>query len=358
MAEASDGQTDILLGAEQENCDMIAEDAKKQELPKQESVVLYTQAALRGGKMGRGTGRSAKRPCTVVLRQVSEPASKIQLRKVMKENRMRTLQEERKSIDKGNGLSKNYLSHGGAPGIVISDLEEMDNGNDDEVSRTPLPVLPVLPPESDSEDGDEEDNGEGGGDSLLPSFLSVTQRYRRSSLVRMDAITPPGGTTPVADEDGRRISVHGSLDIPRPGGNALAFRNAVSVDTSEREDTDDMVSISELHTKGNLLAVPSEKLGRHKRKGSKRNRPSLRRMLTLAVSSAPPLDREELEEKKLSKKREKEERRKERKERKLKEKLKREAEMYDEEGVSAILFPCPRFIMSFIYDGLLMSIHA
>ena len=81
-----------------------------------------------------------------------------------------------------------------------------------------------------------------------------------------------------------------------------------------------------------MLTVPGQRPSKFKRKGSKRKRPSLRRLLTIAVE--PTLDREALEERHNSRKKEKEERKKEKKERKLREKMKLEEEKYDEDGVS------------------------
>ncbi len=322
MAEPTEESKDI--NTENEETEQNSgEQNQRPGLPKQESLVLYTQAALRGGKMGKGTGRQGRRPRTVLLRQISESTSNsLQQHDILR-------QQSQGSIPGKENVPKTLsLPHQDTapPNIVISteDCDGDDEQEEDDCPLTPLPVLPVVPPEPDS---DSDDNAES---SLLPEFLEVSQRYRRSSLVRMDAITPNA-----PDDEPRRLSVHGSLDLAKGGiKSLLGLRNAMSFDASDHEDIDDTVSITEIHpaaAKNNWLSVPKEAFGRHRRKGSKRKRPSLRRMLTLAP---PALDREELEERRQNRKKEKEERKKERKERKLKEKLKLEAEMYDEEGVS------------------------
>ena len=113
----------------------------------------------------------------------------------------------------------------------------------------------------------------------------------------------------------------------------IKLRKAQSFNAEEPEE-EDTITISEIHPSGksNMLTVPGETHGKLKRKGSKKNKPSLRRLLT--ITTEPQLDREELEERRTCRKKEKEERRKERMERKLREKQKREEEMYDEDGVS------------------------
>ncbi len=308
------------------------EDDQKPMLPKQESLVLYTQAALSGGKMSRGSGRKGRRPRPPILPGLSEPSGS-------SGGQRRPLLKQQSETCQGIENAGRRLYHQDTPDIVISAegdgtaMDGDDEDEDDDAPLTPLPVLPVVPPEPDS---DEENQADVEDNTQLPAFLEVAQRYRRSSLVRMDAIKQPGTSTleTNTEDSVRRISVHGSLDLPKNTfKDLIGFRNARSFNVeSEDEDT---VAIAEIKdpAKSNMLSVPTEMhRGKFKRKGSKRKRPSLRRLLTIAVE--PTLDREALEERHNSRKKEKEERKKERKERKLREKRKLEEEMFDEEGVS------------------------
>ena len=326
MADSCDANKDNSGASEVEGSEH--DDDQKPMLPKQESVVLYTQAALSGGKMTKGTDRIGRKPRPLLLKQISEaPSSSGNQR-----NPLLKQQSESGGVD--NTGRRIQLTNQDTPNIIISgDCDPYGSDDDDGGPRTPLPVLPVVPPEPDS---DEENHADTEDNAQQPSFLGVTQRYRRSSLVRMDAIKQTGGNALEASSDDsvRRISVHGSLDLPKNTlKDLIGFRNARSFNVADSED-DDTITISELHPSGktNLLSVPGERRGKFKRKGSKRKRPSLRRLLTIATE--PQLDREALEERHNSRKKEKEERKKEKKERKLREKLKWEEEKYDEDGVS------------------------
>ena len=303
------------------------DDDQKPMLPKQESIVLYTQAALSGGKMAKGTGRMGRRPRPLLLKQISETPSS-------SSSQRRLLLKQQSETNQGiyNTGKKLQLTHQDTPNIVISGDCDFYLSDEEDTPKIPLPVLPIVPPEPDS---DEENHADTEDNAQLPSFLGVTQRYRRSSLVRMDAIKQPGGNTleASAGDSPRRISVHGSLDLPKNTlKDLVGFRNARSFNIVDSED-DDTITISEINPSGksNLLTVPGERPGKFKRKGSKRKRPSLRRLLTIAVE--PQLDREALEERHNSRKKEKEERKKEKKERKLREKMKMEEDKYDEDGV-------------------------
>ena len=327
------------MGVEKsENCT----EEKRITLPKQESVVLYTQAALSGGKMSIRKGR---KPRTVLLKQPSNPSD-------VGTGLRRPLLKQERRMSTGDRIAMFFSrSHKetNTPDIVISG--SVDNENEDEEEdgpRTPLPVLPIVLPEGDSDEENQADKLM--RDKLmrdkmskLPKFLKVTKRYRRSSLVRMDAVKQPGTNTNALkgteEETCRRISVHGSLDLKKGTLKDLSeFRNAVSFSAADPKEEEDMIAITELNSSGdaNLLDIPREPFGGHRRRGSKKKRPSLRRFLTLAAE--PKLNREELEERHSCRKKEREERRKEKRERKLKEKQRMEEEKYDEDGVSKFSF--------------------
>ena len=165
----------------------------------------------------------------------------------------------------------------------------------------------LFPPEPDSDDEIQERTAD-----QLPAFLGVTQRYRRSSLVRMDAVKQPTGNLldTGSEEPVRKLSVHGSLDLPKNSlRDLIKLRKAQSFNAEEPEE-EDTITISEIHPSGknNMLTVPGEIHGKLKRKGSKKKKPSLRRLLT--ITTEPQLDREELEERRTCRKKEKEEREK------------------------------------------------
>ena len=290
-------------------------------LSKQESLVLYSRAALSPDKMCKGS-RKGRKPRNLFLKKTNSVGTTKGPRK--------PLVKQQSEISTGSYHFKNTgCTH---PEIIISGSVDApwDDDDSDGGPRTPLPVLPIVPPEENSDDENEADTE----DNLcqLPDFLFVAQRYRRSSLVRMDAVKQPGSAAAQNDDDCRRISVHGSLDLKRK--DLSEFRNAVSFSAAKQKDDDDTITISEIRASGgaDMLNIPDAMLGKHKRKGSRRKRPSLRRLLT--VASEPKLNREELEERHEYRKKAREERRKERKERKLKEKQKQQEEMYDEYGVS------------------------
>ena len=296
-------------------------EVKRPMLPKQESLVLYTRAALSPEKMIKGSRKGRKpRPLFLTKNDVSGSTK----------GQRRPLLKQQSEISTGSyHFENNGCTH---PEIVISSgsVDQLSDDSDGGL-RTPLPVLPVVPPEVDTGDENEADTED--NISQLPDFLFVTQRYRRSSLVRMDALKQPGATGGQEDDEScRRISVHGSLDLKRK--DLSEFRNAVSFSAAEQKNEDDTVTISEIRALGgsNMLKIPDDIFGKHKGKGPKRKRPSLRRLLT--VASEPKLNRQELEERHACRKKEREERRKERRERKLQEKQKMEEEMYDEDGVS------------------------
>ncbi len=340
MAESSDANRDFSeasehRGAERDNS------SDKQSLPKQESLVLYTQAALSGGAMSGGSGRRGRKPRSpIVLHEISEARSS--LGGGVGRRRAALVKQQSQLEPHSDDTGKKYLlTHQDTPNIVISadcDASDEDEGDDDDDDgddgpRTPLPVLPIVLPEPDSED-------EGRNDSdQLSAFLGITQRYRRSSLVRMDAVQQPTSNSTLEAPSGepvRKLSVHGSLDLPKNTlKDLMGFRKAQSFSADDSEDEDDTIAISELNPsvqQNMFLTVPGEVVGKHKRKGSKKKRPSLRRFLT--ITSEPQMGREELEERRNCRKKEKEERRKERAERKLKEKQKQEEDKYDEDGVS------------------------
>ena len=322
MAESSGANEDYSGVAEHEGNGQKDGDHKPG-LAKQESLVLYTQAALAGGKMSSGKGRTGRRPRTVLLEQVSEAPGLGSRRGLIKQQ-----SETNTTVD--NTGKKYVLSHQDTPDIIVSgDCDASDEDEDYDAPRTPLPVLPIVPPEPDPDD-----ESQGQTSLQLSAFLGVTQRYRRSSLVRMDAVKQPsanmldtGSDVPI-----RKLSVHGSLDLPKNTlKDLIGFRKAQSFNAES--DDEDTVTISELNPSGKsyLLSVPSESHGKFKRKGPKKKKPRLRRLLT--ITTEPTLDREELEERHTCRKKEREERRKEKRERKLREKQKEEEEKYDEDGV-------------------------
>lgn len=304
---------------EHESKEKQKEASKRPAISKQESLVLYTRAALSPEKMNRGSQRGRKPRHVFVSKTDKASAATGQRRPLLK---------QQSEISTGSyHFENNGCAH---PEIVISGSVDHNSDDSDGEPRTPLPVLPVVPPEVDSGDENEADTED--NLSHLPDFLFVTQRYRRSSLVRMNAVKQPGSIPVHNDDDScRRISVHGSLDLKRK--DLSEFRNAVSFSAAEQKD-DDTVTISEIRQSGgkDMLKIPDEIFGKHRRKLLKKKRPSLRRLLT--VASEPKLNRQELEERHACRKKEREERRKERRERKLREKQKEEEEMYDEDGVS------------------------
>ena len=306
-------------------------------LSKQESLVLYSRAALSPEKMCKGS-RKGRKPRNLFLKKTNSVGTTKGPRK--------PLIKQQSEISTGSYHFENTGCT--KPEIIISG--SMDAAWDDDDSdggpRTPLPILPIVLPEENSDDENEADTED--NLSQLPDFLFVAQRYRRSSLVRMDAVKQPGSTAAQSDDDCRRISVHGSLDLKRK--DLSEFRNAVSFSAAEQKDDDDTVTISEIRASGgaDMLNIPGEMLGKHKRKGSRRKRPSLRRLLT--VASEPKLNREELEERHEYRKKAREERRKERKERKLREKQKEQEEMYDEYGVSKF-DPTPSSLKTMLFTG-------
>ncbi len=344
MAEAS--------GSSEPEVSEQEDDQKKPMLPKQESLVLYSQAALSAGRMSsRGSGRKGRRPPRPLLLTAGGSDSPD-----TSSNQRRPLLKQSESTDQGLDNTGRRLTHQDTPDIVISsecDVDVSEADDEDDGPRTPLPVLPIVLPEPDSDDENAPDQAK------RPTFLGVTQRYRRSSLVRMDAIKPQGSNTLEANPEEpvrRKISVHGSLDLPKNTlKDLIGFRNAKSFNVES--DDEETVAISELHTSvnNNLLNVPTGKTSKFKRKGSKRKRPSLRRLLTISVE--PQLDREALEQRHNSRKKEKEERKKERKERKLREKRRLEEEMYDEDGVSTMQFSLFLHSLSSSETGALQTIH-
>ena len=328
MADSTEANEYYSGPAEHEG-DVQENENLKPELAKQESLVLYTQAALSGGKMSSGKGRMGRRPRPVFIKQISETEAP----NAPGLGRRRALVKQESETDTTvDNTGKQYvLSHQDTPDIIISGDCDASDEDEDYEPRTPLPVLPIIPPEPDSDDEIQERTAD-----QLPAFLGVTQRYRRSSLVRMDAVKQPTGNLldTGSEEPVRKLSVHGSLDLPKNSlRDLIKLRKAQSFNAEEPEE-EDTITISEIHPSGknNMLTVPGETHGKLKRKGSKKKKPSLRRLLT--ITTEPQLDREELEERRTCRKKEKEERRKERMERKLREKQKREEEMYDEDGVS------------------------
>ena len=292
----------------------------KMTFPKQESVVLCTQAALSGRIM---SARKGRKPRTILLKRPSDTGQR------------RPLLKQERRVSTGDRIAMFFSKsqkETTTPDIVISgSVDRTSDEDEDGGQRTPLPVLPVVLPEADSDDENPTDRKV----SKLPKFLKVTKRYRRSSLVRMDAVKQPAtNTLKGIEETCRRISVHGSLDLKKGTLKDLSeFRNAVSFSAADQKDEEDLIAITEFPSGGaNTLDIPREPWGRHKRKGSKKKRPSLRRFLT--ITSEPKLNREELEERHSFRRKEREERRKERRERKLKEKQRMEEEKYDEDGVS------------------------
>ena len=326
-------ETENMVVENRENCT----EEKRITLSKQESVVLYTQAALSGGKMSTRKGR---KPRTVLLKQPSNPSD-------VGAGLRRPLLKQERRMSTGDKIA-NFFSRShretNTPDIVISGSVDHENEDEEEDGlRTPLPVLPIVLPEVDSDEENQSDKLMKDKMSKLPKFLKVTKRYRRSSLVRMDAVKQPGTNTNAlrgTEEDTcRRISVHGSLDLKKGTLKDLSeFRNAVSFSAADPKEEEDMIAITELNASGdaNMLDIPREPFGSHRRRGSKKKRPSLRRFLTMAAE--PKLNREELEERHSSRKKEREERRKEKRERKLREKQRMEAEKYDEDGVSKFNF--------------------
>ena len=208
MADSTEANGDYSEAAEREE-DLQKNENSKPELAKQESLVLYTQAALAGGKMSTDKGRMGRRPRSVFLKQISgAEASGAQAfgrkRALVKQ------QSETNTIVDNTG--KQYvLSHQDTPDIIISGDCDASDEDEDYEPRTPLPVLPIIPPEPDSDDEIQESTT-----NQLPAFVGVTQRYRRSSLVRMDAVKQPAGNLldTGSDEPVRKLSVHGSLDLP------------------------------------------------------------------------------------------------------------------------------------------------
>ncbi len=231
----------------------------------------------------------------------------------------RPLLKQQSEMSTGSSSLNDAFWHSN-PEIVISGENEDDDG-----PRTPLPVLPVVPPELDSDENeaDNEDN-----DLQFPDFLLVAQRYRKSSLVRMDAVklAPPGAANSSGAAKCRRISVHGSLDLPRK--DLSEFRNVVSFSAAEQKEENDTITISDIRPS----KFSHHLLGRYKRTRRKK-RSSLKRLRLLSGSDTK-LNREELEERHAQRKREREERRAERRERKLKEKEQKEEGKFDEDGVS------------------------
>ena len=295
-------------------------------LPKQESVVLYTQAALSGGKISR----KERKPRTILLKHPSDESD------VRTGQRRPPLKQERR-VSTGDRIamffSRSLKETTPTPDIVISGSVDKASDDDEDGPRTPLPVLPVVLPEVDSDEENQTDKKS----TKLPKFLKVTKRYRRSSLVRMDAVKQPGSNTlkGVEDEQVRRISIHGSLDLKKGTLRDLSeFRNVVSFNAADPKEEEDMVDVTEFNPSGgaNMLDIPREPFGQQRRKGSKKKRPSLRRFLT--ITAEPKLNREELEERHSCRRKEREDRRKERRERKLREKQRMEEEKYDEDGVS------------------------
>ena len=339
MADSTEAFTDYFGGSENEE-DVEKCNHARPELGKQESLVLYTQAALSGGKMSTRKGRMGRRPRSILLKQTSEqeggPGPGVR----------RAFVKQQSETDAGvDNTGRKYLvTHQETPNIVISGDCDASDEDDDYEPRTPLPVLPIILPEPDSDEETQETISQ-----QLPDFLGITQRYRRSSLVRMDAVKQPTGNLleTGSDEPVRKLSVHGSLDLPKNTlRDLIKLRKAQSFNAEDSEE-DDTVTISEIHPSGksNMLTVPEVTHGKFKRKGSKKKKPSLRRLLT--ITTEPQLDREELEERRTCRKKEKEERRKERMERKLREKQKREEERYDEDGVSIKL--CDNYKIENIY---------
>ena len=341
MADSFSGDDNGASGGESATESNAEDGATKRTLPKKDSLVLYTQAALSPAKMS--PGKKGRRPRTILLKQSgdSDEGKTGQRRPLLKqERRVSTGDRIAMFFSRGAHRDANNTATA-APEIVISGEISED---DEDGAKTPLPVLPVFPPERESVD---EGFAAGPGPSgpardkasKLPNFLKVTKRYRRSSLVRMDAVKQTGRDSlkGTEEEQYRRISVHGSLDLKKNAFKDMSeFRNALSFSAADPKD-DDTIAITELHSSGgsNMLEIPQEGFGPHRRKSSKRKRPSLRRLLT--ISTEPKLNREELEERHNSRRKEREERRKERKERKerkLKEKQRLEEEKYDEEGVS------------------------
>ena len=205
MADPCDANRDYSGASEPEVGEQ--DDDQKPMLPKQESLVLYTQAALAGGKMAKGSGRIGRRPRPLLLKQISETAGS-------SGSQRSPLLKQRSEINQGIDNTGKKLTHQDTPNIIISGDGDFYLSDEEDGPKTPLPVLPIVPPEPDS---DEENHADTEDNAQLPSFLGVTQRYRRSSLVRMDAIKQTGGSTlDAATEDSpRRISVHGSLDLPK-----------------------------------------------------------------------------------------------------------------------------------------------
>ncbi len=340
MAESSDANKDYSEASGRDG-GVKTNVGDKSGLPKQESLVLYTQAALSGGRMSSGTATPGRRARPALLKQISETPGPLRSPR----RRAAVVKQDTETDNTGR---KYVLSHQDTPHIIISTdcdggaEQDADDGDaddeDDDGPMTPLPVLPIELPEPDSED---EDDGRNDSEQLS-AFLGITQRYRRSSLVRMDAVQQPasGGNALEAPTEApvRKLSVHGSLDLPKNTlKDLVGFRKAQSFSAEDSEE-DDTVAISDLPFSGKsgiFLRVPGETHGKHKRKGSKKKRPSLRRLLT--ITTEPQLDREELEERRNCRKREKEERKKERLEKKKKEKQKEEEEKYDEDGVSISL---------------------
>ncbi len=283
----------------------------KPAVKKQESLVLYTRAAL-----SPETRRNKGRPPRPGFKTDSATMGS-----------RRPLKKQLSAVSSSSSQGETYAHahvYSSNPEIVISGALEPRSAEPD--PRTPLPVLPLEPPVEDAEnDADTEDNY-----FQFPNFLYVAQRYRRSSLVRMDAVKQPGGSSAQGNEDAcRSISVHGSLDLPKK--DLSEFREVVSFSAAELKDEDDTITISELRASGgeNMLKIPSG-FRKRKQKTGRKKRPSLRRLLTASESK---LNREELEERHACRKREREERRKERKERKVKEKQRQE-ELMDKDGVS------------------------
>ncbi len=339
MAEARASDGEISPGADRTE---DGNEVKRSLLPKQQSLVLYSQAALSPTKT-TSSAKKGRKPRTIVVQRAGDSADS-------STSARRPLLKQERRISTGDRIAM-FFSRGHretpTPDIIISGSvdEAQEDDDEDDGARTPLPVLPVILPEGDSDDerglaSPSSSSSPRDKVSKVPKFLKVTKRYRRSSLVRMDAVQKARDSLKGPEEDVyRRISVHGSLDLKKHTllKDMTGFRNALSFSAVEqqKEDDDDTIAITELRSSSggpNTLEIPKEGFERHRRKGSKKKRPSLRRLLTIAAE--PKLNREELEERHNSRRKEREERRKERKERREREKQRLEEQKYDEEGVS------------------------
>ena len=113
MADSCDANKDNSGTSEPEVTEQ--DDDQKPMLPKQESIVLYTQAALSGGKMAKGTGRMGRRPRPLLLKQISETPSS-------SSSQRRLLLKQQSETNQGiyNAGKKFQLTHQDTPNIIIS----------------------------------------------------------------------------------------------------------------------------------------------------------------------------------------------------------------------------------------------